>query len=147
MTFEELDQRFPNGFDDAEITSLRADYRNRSATLELSLRGNPPDSPNSQEYRPAVLIVHEFYYLSIEPPDSEHLFCPDRSKITVDGLPEDAEFPLFAHLKQTLPDGVFCCRFYVHDWNSFIHIAARDAHFAWVVDERGEKSVKVDSSS
>jgi hypothetical protein len=147
VTFEELDQKFPNGFDDAEITSLRSDYRIRTATLELNLRGNPPDNPNSQEYRPAVLTVHEFYYFSIEPPDPEHLFYPDRSKITVDGLPEDANFPLFAHLKQTIPDGAFCCRFYVHDWNSFIHIAAKDARFSWVTDEEAEKSDRANSPS
>jgi hypothetical protein len=132
MTFEELDEKFPNGFDDAEIVSLRSDYRNRTATLQLNLRGNSPDSANSQEYRAAVLTVHEFYYLSIDPPDQEHLFSPNCSKITVDGLTEDSEFPLFVRLKRTIPDPTFCCRFYVHDWNSFIHIAAKDAQFSWV---------------
>lgn len=51
MTFGELDQKFPNGFDDAKIISQRSDYRNRPGTLELNLRGNQPDSSDSQEYR------------------------------------------------------------------------------------------------
>src|SRR5208282_1874926 len=57
MTFEELDARFPNGFGDAEISSVSLDYKSRTATLQLNLRVNPPDSPNSQEYRRGVLTI------------------------------------------------------------------------------------------
>lgn len=137
MTFEELDQRFPNGLDDAEITKLTIDYGNRNTTVQLNMRGNSPDRPDSEKYRLAMLTLHQFYYLSIEPPDSDHLFYPERTKITVDGLSEDSgAFPLFGQLKSNLPAGAFCCRFYVHDWNSFIHIAAREAQFSWE-DEKG----------
>jgi len=133
MTFEELDERFPNGFVDAEITGLDVDYRNRSATLHLNLRGNLPDSPDRDVYAPAVLRANEIFYISVEPPDTDHLFQSVRSKITVNGYPEDPDnFPLFAHLKPKLPVDAFCCRFYVHDWNSFIHIAAARAEFTWV---------------
>ncbi|MHB8540870.1 MAG: hypothetical protein ACYDCD_08015 [Candidatus Acidiferrales bacterium] len=132
MTFEELDQRYPNGFVDAEITSLTLNYQNRTATLHLNLRGNLPDSPDRNVYERAVLIAREFYYVSIEPPDPDHLFYPKRS-IQIDGYSEDvSKFPLFEHLKPTLPAGAFCCRFYVHDWNSFIHLAAQDGQFSWV---------------
>ncbi|MHB8755298.1 MAG: hypothetical protein ACYC92_10145 [Candidatus Acidiferrales bacterium] len=134
MTFEELDQRFPNGFDDAEITSLTLDYQDRTAKLQLNLRGNEPDSPNRDEYQQAVLLLNGFYYFVIEPPDADHLWYPQRS-IQVNGYPEDAnQFPLFEHLKPKVSGDAFCCRFYVHDWNSFIHIAAKDAQFSWVGD-------------
>ena len=132
MTFEELDERFPNGFDDAEILSLALDYQNRTATLELNLRGNSPDSPDRDVYTRAVLTLRGFYYFSVEPPDADHLFYLTHSKISVDGLPEDpSQFPLFDHLKPTLKSDAFCCRFFVHDWNSFIHVAAKDAEFSW----------------
>ncbi len=132
MTFEELDRRFPNGFDDAEMTSLTLDYQTRTAKLQLSLRGNPPDSPNRDEYQRAVLLLSGFYYFAIEPPEADHLSYPQRS-IQVDGHPEDISlFPLFGHLKPKLSGDAFCCRFYVHDWNSFIHVAAKDAQFWWV---------------
>jgi hypothetical protein len=138
MTFEELDQRFPNGFDDAEILGLTVDYQSRTATLQISLRGNLPNSPYRDQYRQAKLTARDFYYLSIEPPDSDHL-RPQGPQITVDGLPEDpANFPLFEHLKLTLPAGAFCCRFYVHDWNSFIHLAAKNAEFIWTEDAVAE---------
>jgi hypothetical protein len=132
MTFDELDQRFPNGFDDAEITGIVIDYRGRTATFQLNLRGNPPDSPERDVYAHAVLKTRGIYYVSIEPPDRDHLFYAQHGKITVDGLPEDPQhFAPFGHLKPTLPAGAFCCRFFVHDWNSFIHIAAADAEFSW----------------
>lgn len=132
MTFEELDALYPNGFDDAAINGLRVDYQNRTAELELNLRGNPPDSPNEDEYRRAVLLLRGFYYFVIEPPDADHLSYPVRS-IQINGYSEDANrFPLFEHLRASLSAGAFCCRFYVHDWNSFIHVAASDADFSWI---------------
>lgn len=124
MTFEELDRRFPNGCDDAQIIGATVDYEN--------LRGNSPDSPDCDVYARAVLTPRGVYYMSIEPPDPDHLFYPEHDKITVDGLPEDQhDFPLFGYLKPKLPVGAFCCRFFVHDWNSFIHIATADAELSW----------------
>ena len=132
MTFEELDRRFPNGFSDAEITFIAVDYGERAATLHLNLRGNPPESADRDVYSRAVLRATGIYYVSIDPPDPGQLFYPRREKITVDGLPEDPQdFPLFNHLVPKLSVGSFCCRFFVHDWNSFIHIAAADAEFSW----------------
>lgn len=145
MTFEELDQRFPNGLDDAEITGMSLDYQNRTAKLHLNVRGNPPDSPNHDEYRRAWLLLNGFYYLVIEPPDADHLWYPQRS-IQVNGYPEDvSQFPLFGDLKSKQPGDAFCCRFYVHDWNSFIHIAARDAQFSLVESGANVKSVVSES--
>jgi hypothetical protein len=133
MTFEELDQRFPNGFVDAEIIGMSVDYREHIAKLQLNLRGNSPDSPDHDVYARAVLTARGIYYVSIEPPDPDHLFGPKREKITVDGLPEDPKtFPLLEHVKSKVPVEAFCCRFFVHDWNSFIHIGAADAEFSWV---------------
>lgn len=93
MTFEDLDRRFPNGFDDAEITLITVDYEKRLATLQLNLRGNPPDSLDRDVYEPAVLKASGIYYLAIEPPDFDHLSYPKRDRITVDGLRRSARFP------------------------------------------------------
>jgi hypothetical protein len=95
MTFEELDRTYPNAFDDADLTSFTLNYEHRTAKIELNLRGNPPESPNSHEYKRAVLLLDGFYYFVIEPPDAEHLWYPQRS-IQIDGHTEDAsQFPLF----------------------------------------------------
>jgi hypothetical protein len=135
LTFEELDALYPNGFDDAYIDRLIVEYRSRTVEMELNLRGNPPDSPNCDEYQRAFLLLRGFYYFVIEPPDADHLWYPERS-IQVNGYHEDgSQFPLFGHLRPKLSSGAFCCRFYVHDWNAFIHVAARDAQFSWAGDQ------------
>jgi hypothetical protein len=135
VTFEELEEKYPNGFYDANITSLNLDYKNRTAKLCLSLRGNAPDGPGRDEYKRAVLTVNGFYYFVIEPPDNDHLWYPQRP-IQVTGHPEDVSlFPLSEHVKEKLSPDAFCCRFYVHDWNSFIHIAARNAELTWLADD------------
>jgi len=132
MTFEELDQRFPNGFDNAETRSVTINYQSRAAKLQLNLRGNSPDSPDRDVYQQAVLELSRFYDFSLDPPDADHLTYREK-KIQVDGFPEDlSKFPRFESLKPALAGGAFCCRVYVHDWNSFIHIAAEDAPFSWV---------------
>src|SRR5208282_4722131 len=124
--------RFPNGFVDAEILGLAVDYETRTATIQLNLRGNLPDSPDRDVYGRGMLTLRDFYYFSIESPDADHLFYPKRSSMQADGHPEDpSQFPLFDHLKPKLYAGAFCCRFFVHDWNSFIHVAAKNADFSW----------------
>ena len=86
------------------------------------------------------MLLRGFYYFVIEPPDADHLWYPERP-VQVNGYPEDAsQFPLFEHLKPKLASGAFCCRFYVHDWNAFVHVAARDAQFSLVGDEAGTAS-------
>lgn len=132
MNLDELDQRYPNGLDDARIGRIVVDYQNRTAAIHLDLRGNLPDSPERDVYSQAVLQLAGLYYFSMEPPDSEHLLAGRATKLTVDGLAEDPnEFPPFATLRPTMKARAFCCRFYVHEWNSFIHIAAEDAELRW----------------
>jgi hypothetical protein len=133
MTFEELDSQYPNGFCDARITGIDIDYAKRTATVHLSLRRNMPESQDRDLYSRAVLTTRNFYYVSVEPPDSDHLFYPSNGNITVDGFTEDAEqFSLVKKLEGTLPVGAFVCRLFVHDWNSFIRIAAPEAELEWV---------------
>src|SRR5271168_873683 len=140
MTFEQLDRNYPNGFDDAEMTTLSVDYGSGTATLHLNLRGNSPDIPDSQRYAREVLTLLGLYYFAIVPPDLDHLFSPTQSKVVFYGMPEDSEqFPLYERLKPALPEDAFCCRFYIHNWNSFIHIAAKDAQFSWLEGD-GEPS-------
>ncbi len=133
MTFEELDGKYPNGLNDAEIREVRIDYAQRTATLQLAMRPNRPDSAERDTYSTALLTIHGLYYLSIDPPDVDRLFGPERRSISVDGLPEDAgAFPQIGCAQSRLRGGGFYCRFFVHDWNSFIHIGAADCEIVWL---------------
>jgi hypothetical protein len=112
MTFEELDASYPNGFDDAEFLDIHIDYVTRQARLSLNLRGNSPEDPKGDEYERAELVVYGLYYFSIEPPDPSHMFNPETSKVTMDGLPEDPEqFPPFKSLQPKLTPGAFAVVF------------------------------------
>lgn len=131
MTFEELDQALPNGFHDAKIQKLVVDYVQRSATMTMHLWIGTPHSANRDEYRQATLAISGVCYYSTEPPDPKYPFLRG-SSITVAGYPEDAEkFPALNGLLAAMPKGVTCYRFFVHEWNSFIHIAAKDIQFEW----------------
>jgi hypothetical protein len=128
MTFEELDARYANGFSDARLLRIEVDYAARTAEIRFSMRLAMPDSSDAAEYSLTRLRLENLHYLVIEAPDEasrlQHLGKP----ITVDGLPEDGEkFPLFTELGAK--EEAFCCRLFVHDWNSFIHVAAATAGF------------------
>ena len=100
MTLDEIDTKHPNGLHDAQITAIAVDYQNRTATIQLKMRCNPPDSPYRDVYDHATLVLHQFHYFSIEPPDSDHVSSA-HGGITVDGLEEDAQtFPAFRHLSE-----------------------------------------------
>jgi hypothetical protein len=117
VTFEELDRKFPNAFVDAHVMSISVDFGKATVRLHLSLRGNLPESPDRDVYTSAVLVARGIYYVSIEPPDADHLLGPKREKITVDGHPEDlSKFPQYSRLKPRLATNAFVCRFFVHDW-------------------------------
>lgn len=140
MTLDELDEKYPDGLYDAEVTGIAIDYRSRTATVQLNLRASLPDSPKSGEYTPAVLSIQGFSYIAIEAPDSDRLLGWVRQAIQVSAFAEDPkQFPLFEHVKSGLPVGAFICRLFVHDWNSFIHIAARDAELSFAKGVGGVK--------
>jgi hypothetical protein len=97
-----------------------------------------PDDPDGerQKYQKATLVVSGLCFLSIDPPSSKYSFLPDGKPICVSGDPAKPDnLPSLPDLAAKLLRGSWCYRFFVHDWNAFIHIAARDAQVTWV----GEK--------
>jgi hypothetical protein len=146
MTFEELDQALPNGFHDAKIEKIAVDYAQRSATITMHLLVGTPDSVDQDEYRHAILDISGLCYYAIDPPDPTYPFMRSGSPVNVAGYPEDPEkFPVLDSLLPVMPTGVTCYRFFVHHWNSFIHIAAKDVQVSWVEDGARAKSVRSDS--
>ncbi len=128
MTFEELDALYENGLVDAEISKISIDYENRSA--EFRLRRNPASSPDAEVYSEAILRITTFCYVSIDPPDDHHAEFA-RRRIQFNALNEDpSTFPLLAAIGAKVHPDAFVCRFFVHDWNSFIHLAAHDANLS-----------------
>jgi len=138
MTLDELDHKLPNGFHDAEIFSLELDYPAGIAKFRLSLLVGWPEDPDPerQAYQEATMMVMGLCFCSIDPPYPGYPFHPDGRPICVSGDPAKPDhMPSLPELAAKFPAGTWCYRFFVHDWNAFIHIAARDVELTWV----GEK--------
>lgn len=132
MTFEDLDRELPNGFHDAEIFSISLDYGGRTAVFEMAFWTGDIEGPNREEYRRGTLFIRGLLYLSIDPPDPDYPFMDTGSSLSVAGYSEDPEqFPAMENLVKVSGSKVNCYRFYVHDWNSFIHLAATDVQLSW----------------
>ena len=138
MTLDELDHTLPNGFHDAEVFSFEIDYVHGIASFHLNLLVGWPDDPKPERdaYQEANLVVSGLCFVSIEPPSSKSPFIPDGNPISVSGDPAKPDnLPSLPDLAAKFPSGAWCYRFFVHDWNAFIHIAAHDATVTWT----GEK--------
>jgi hypothetical protein len=138
MTLDELDNTLPNGFHDAEIFSYEVDFVEATAKFHLNLLVGWPEDPaeERQKYQEATVVVSGLCFLSIDPPSSTYPFLPDGKPICVSSDPADADtLQSLPDLAAKFPGSTWCYRFFVHDWNAFIHIAARDAQVTWV----GEK--------
>jgi len=121
MTFDDWDNKLPNGFHDAKISNLEIDYARRTMTLHMRLlalvRG---------EYIAAVVRVSGLQFCSIGAPSPEYSFQRP-SPITVSGDPAKSDhLPELDALTPSFPKDVASYRFFVHDWNNFIYIAAAD---------------------
>jgi hypothetical protein len=66
MTFEGLDARYPNGFDDAKLEATRVDHAAGVAELLLSMRMGPP---GDGVYSRGALRLSGLHYLVVEAPD------------------------------------------------------------------------------
>jgi hypothetical protein len=135
MTLDELDHKLPNGFHDAHVSSISLNYVEGVAQLRLSLLVGWPDDPEPQrnQYQEAILTVTELCFCSIEPPSSKYPVIPNGKPLRVNGDPAKPDhLPSLPKLSVKFPTGTWCYRFFVQDWNAFIHIAARDAQLAWI---------------
>jgi hypothetical protein len=135
MTLDELDSSLPNGFHDMYIGSLELDYSTGTIKLNVDLLvGWPEDSESERnQYQKAIVTITGLCFCSIDPPYPGYPLSPSGRAICVGGDPAKADhLPSLPDLLPNFPEGVWCYRFFVHDWNAFIHIAARDAEVAWI---------------
>ena len=141
MTFEELDRELPNGFHDAILLSLVVDYVAGTAQLKINLLVGGPEDADPEEYRAAILRITGVQFCSIDPPDPTYRFVPNGSPLRISGdLARLDHLPELDRLMAKVPKDVSCFRFFVSQWNSFIHLAARDVQFAWS-EPRGSGAV------
>jgi len=112
-------------------------YAANNAELVLQLSVGSPDAPTQEEkdaYKPAKLYLTDLIYFVIDPPYPH----PDYGYGEGDGLwiaggdaREESDREDLKP-KADLPDDAFAYWFYVHEWNSHIHVAAKGASLEWL---------------
>jgi hypothetical protein len=126
-SLEEIQIDLPNGFHDAEITSIVINYVERTIVIDLMLWVGDPeltDKAARETYVPGLLTISELDFCVIEPPDYRYPFAAGKA-IRIDsgpGLPPNISF------STDPPADAFDHWFFVSDWNSFIYFRARNAH-------------------
>jgi hypothetical protein len=132
MTFEELEDKLPNGFHDAAIREINFDFIGRSVALGMDLLTGGPDDPNLEVYRPGRLRITPIYLFFIEPPDPNYPFVPNGSHLKVDGdslkVGQNAEVD---RLLPSLPSSATTYRFFLENWNAFLYLAGASVKFSW----------------
>lgn len=130
MNIAELEAGLPNGLQDALLRRFSEDRGERRAEFILDVwLGDLHSSVTAERerYRPARLELLEVLYLIVENPDPRYpADSADPLRIDACAADDDEE-----RSRQVPPDG-FAGRFFVTEWNSFIHFAARDARLTWV---------------
>jgi hypothetical protein len=127
MTLDEIADTLPNGFHDARINSLSVNYVKRELTFDLEIWVSDSLQDDSELYRSAELKLFQFLFLVIEPPDPRYDYHEEKPLWVDGGSAEPTLRSAARELPALLPEGAFTYSFFVHDWNTFIHLAARDA--------------------
>jgi hypothetical protein len=131
MTFEELEQKLPNGFHDAATREIDFDFIERSVVIGLDLLMGGPDDLRPEVYRPGRRVA-PIYLFFIEAPDPSYSFVPNGSHLKVDGdFVKVGQSVHVDRLLPMLPESVTKYRFFLEKWNAFLYIAGGDGEFSW----------------
>jgi hypothetical protein len=126
MTIFEIDELFPNGLHDAEVESIHIDYVARTVIMTVDVWIGALEDPAEEReaYRRGTLEFRGLQYCAMDVPDERYPYAK------ADGIRIDlAEATAF-----TPPGAAFTCRFWVNEWNGFVHLAAQEASFSWTAE-------------
>ncbi len=150
MTWAELDNSLPSGLHDSALKSLSIDYERRTLRLEVSLKVGDPDGPREQrdDVRDAQIEIFGVVFFVIDPPssDANYDFKSPGELWIADGY-ETRSIPEFTKaidkkLLDAVPADAFVQSFFVSEWNSYLHLAAKDCAMKWVGVPRHHKGAR-----
>jgi hypothetical protein len=130
-TLRDLEQQLPNGWHDLLAERLEVDFARRTATFDVSVWvGDLASgaSPEREDRRDGKLTLEGLVYCVLDPPDPTYPYASAEPAWLVDFFDPDPKMPLLDHL----PAGAFAGRFFVNQWNAFIHVAASNAVLSWI---------------
>lgn len=130
MTIKELEAKLGLTLHDAQLDSLSVDYVKRTANFIMDICVGDPEAKaekDRERWRKGRLSLTGLQYLVIDPPDPTYLYN-DPSAVDLDPCDADQEIAP----RYRIPDDGFEGRFFVSDWNAFIHFAATNATLNWL---------------
>jgi hypothetical protein len=130
MTIGDIEAGLPNGLHDSLLHSYASDDDERSAEFVLDVfMGDLHSTIESERerYRRARLELVGLGYLIVEEPDPRYEPFK-KSPVQLDSCAADDD----AERSRRVPQGGFAGRFFITDWNSFIHFAALEARLTWI---------------
>jgi hypothetical protein len=130
VTLDELEADLPNGLHDSLLRAFSADPAGRRAEFTLDVWIGDLHSTvvsERERRRPARLELLGLTYLVVDDSGQRHQFT-DQAPVQIGscGADDDAE------RSRQVPEGGFAGRFFVTEWNSFIHFAALEARLTWL---------------
>jgi hypothetical protein len=130
-TLTQIEDDLPWGLHDAYLESLTLDWP--AARLDLVVRLMMTERQDRDQR--ARITVRGLVYCVIDPPASTGALDPSSEGLWIDaGAGVAANAAVAARLPST-PEGCFVHWLFVHDWNAFVHLCARDAELAWLEPE------------
>ena len=130
MNIRDIEADLPNGLHDALLRTFSSDPVLQRAEFILEVWLGDLHSAASSErerYRAARLELLGLAYLIVDDPHLRNRVIEGRP-VQVDACAADDD----AERSQQVPRGGFAARFFVTEWNAFIHFAALDARLTWI---------------
>jgi hypothetical protein len=131
VNIDQLEADLPNGLHDALLRAFSTDPAERRAEFILDVwLGDLHSSATSERerYRSARLELLGLAYLVLDHPDRRHAVSSWDSPVQIDACAADDN----PERARQVPQGGFAGRFFVTEWNAFIHFAALDARLIWL---------------
>jgi hypothetical protein len=133
MTLDELEAELPNGLHDALLRAYSSDLAVQRAefTLDVWVGDLRSDIVSERErYRPARLELLGLTYLVVDDPGPGAVAGVGALDATVriDTCAADDD----AERAGLVPRGGFAGRFFVNEWNAFIHFGALETRLTWL---------------
>jgi hypothetical protein len=130
VNIAELERKLGITFHDSLLRELSTSLVERTADFVLDVWVGDPDTrpgPERERRRAGRLRLTGLEYLVVEPPDPKYPYSR-HEPVDIDPCEPDAEVVR----RYRIPEGSFAGRFFVSDWNAFIHFAAMNAALAWL---------------
>jgi hypothetical protein len=129
VNLEHLAAELPNGFHDAVLRTFVSDLEAGRAELILDVWIGDLQSEVAAERerrsRARLELLGLAYFRCDDP---ERHPGPEASPLQIDACAADDD----AELARQVPPGGFAGRFFVTEWNAFIHFAALEARLTWL---------------